>query len=347
MTREHLVLEAAKRLGYDCSKLDANTEQKMIACRHGHGKRTPCCSISITKNLVKCFSCGESGKLTSMFFEQFGHSISRELNLNPSFINNPFTQKYEPPDFEQIPEINFTFSGTLIPINHHKPAADYIIKRGVSFDIANDMGIKYAVRARSVLNTDKKDITYFTDRIIIPIYEKKLMSVEGRDIHGEEIFKQKAKELNFDPNNYRKCLYPKGASTSTLFQLSKLNQNETLYLTEGLMDLAVLRTDKTFKNSSTIFGASVAQRQLYLLSKFKDVVYINNNDEAGWRSVLKIFKYREGDLRILVPPTKCVDIGDIVTELNSTVIECVNRKWLSRIYKPTEKHILEKIAEHS
>ena len=92
-------------------------------------------------------------------------------------------------------------------------------------------------------------LSFLLIKIVIPIYEKgKLLSCEGRDIYGKDYYYNalKRKGMNPDEHEYKKCIYPRGASTSTLYDIDKLDSSKRLYFVEGIMDLAVLRSVLTF-----------------------------------------------------------------------------------------------------
>ncbi len=352
---EELAYESAVRLGFPTEYFDRNTDGKMIPCRNGHGYNSPCCSISIKKNMVHCFSCGYGGSLTNLYYEEFGHSIKKDLGIAPTKGNfqNPFfvpKKKERGLSLATTPEANFKFEGETTSVHNVKECMEYLKKRQINEAIIQDFGMKYAVDAFSE-NSDGERII-FSNRLLIPIYEQKILSMEGRDLYGEQKFNQLKQQGKIKADaTYRKCLYPKGSSTSTLFQLNRLNSKKTLYLTEGLMDLATLRGDYRFNNSTTIFGSQPTQRQLYLLEAFNDIVYIYNNDEAGLNSVKKIFKYRNGNLRILAPSKKLpkdggpCDIGDIINfPINGELLsisEYTNRRWLDNIIKPKSLEMID------
>jgi hypothetical protein len=144
---------------------------------------------------------------------------------------------------------------------------------------------------------------------------------------------------NPDEYEYKKCIYPRGASTSTLYGLDKLDETKTLFFMEGIMDLAVLRTDPYFtnRNSTAVFGASISGRQFALLSKFSSTVFVIDNDLAGWTSLKRWKNYiKEHNLgqshMFILPPfiDKGVkDIGDVPVKIGKRITECREAKWLT------------------
>jgi DNA primase len=171
--------------------------------------------------------------------------------------------------------------------------------------------------------------------MMIPIYEKgKLISFEARDIYDKQHWEEKIKKAGKNPDDYsyKKVLYPKSSSVNTLYQLDELNKNEKLYVVEGLMDVISLRTNAFFANSTCTFGATITERQFYLLSQFKEIWLIPNNDGPGL-NVIKKFKER-GDISnvtILTLPKTLKDVNDILQGKDnrfSCLEDLLNTDWI-------------------
>jgi DNA primase len=111
-------------------------------------------------------------------------------------------------------------------------------------------------------------------------------------------------------------LYPHGSSVNTLFETWKLDKSEPLYVVEGLMDLAALREDDGFKNSTAVFGAAITSRQAYLLKEY-DVYYLQDADEAGehtirtLKSKLETFHYLSKNKVDYMKDHGFKDMGDV------------------------------------
>ena len=190
--------------------------------------------------------------------------------------------------------------------------AAYLRKRGIPESVAKSMGFKYA--EEMLINTNK-----FKNRLLIPVYEEgRLISIEGRRILD---------------NDEVKVLYPRNSSVNTLFDIDNLDTSSTVYAVEGLMDLAVLRTSDTFKNSTSIFGANITKRQLELLKRFPKIVYIPDSDAAGEKTVEKLKAAKLGKTYILRIPKKInnIDVKDVgdLTKAGIVPQDLVDRNWLS------------------
>ena len=330
-----------------------------------HTDKHPSFSVDLDRALCHCFSCGYNGKLRGLFREITGHSINKELGIKweaqdeATFVN-PFKETIKE-DLSATPDVHIALDGAFIPVDKDPDVCKYLMQRCIPVSVAKSMRMSFATMARSfdTFEPNNKDqMVYFTKRLVIPIYERgKLLSCEGRDIYGKEYYYNmlRRKGMNPDEHEYKKCIYPRGASTSTLYDIDKLDSSRRLYFVEGIMDLAVLRTDSFFntKNSTAIFGASISERQRYFLKQF-DFTYIIDNDLAGFLSLRRLMEsLKEApvkrDWKFVVPPFHdqgVKDVGDIPVKTGKTIEQCRKAHWLdnSKDILANEKLINDTVA---
>ena len=330
-----------------------------------HTDKHPSFSVDLDRALCHCFSCGYNGKLRGLFREITGHSINKELGIKweaqdeATFVN-PFKETIKE-DLSATPDVHIALDGAFIPVDKDPDVCKYLMKRCIPVSVAKSMHMSFATMARSfdTFEPNNKDqMVYFTKRLVIPIYERgKLLSCEGRDIYGKEYYYNmlRRKGMNPDEHEYKKCIYPRGASTSTLYDIDKLDSSRRLYFVEGIMDLAVLRTDSFFntKNSTAVFGASISERQRYFLKQF-DFTYVIDNDLAGWLSLRRLMEaLKEApikrDWKFVVPPFHdqgVKDVGDIPVKTGKTIEQCRKAHWLdnSKDILANEKLINDTVA---
>lgn len=330
-----------------------------------HTDKHPSFSVDLDRALCHCFSCGYNGKLRGLFREITGHSINKELGIKweaqdeATFVN-PFKETVKE-DLSATPDVHIALDGAFIPVDKDPDVCKYLMKRCIPVSVAKSMHMSFATMARSfdIFEPNNKDqMVYFTKRLVIPIYERgKLLSCEGRDIYGKEYYYNmlRRKGMNPDEHEYKKCIYPRGASTSTLYDIDKLDSSRRLYFVEGIMDLAVLRTDSFFntKNSTAVFGASISERQRYFLKQF-DFTYIIDNDLAGFLSLRRLMEsLKEApvkrDWKFVVPPFHdqgVKDVGDIPVKTGKTIEQCRKAHWLdnSKNILANEKLINDTVA---
>lgn len=330
-----------------------------------HTDKHPSFSIDIDRALCHCFSCGYNGTLRRLFREITGHSINKELGIkyeaqDESTFINPFKETIKE-DLSVTPDVHIALDGAFIPVDKDPDVCKYLMQRCIPVSVAKSMRMQFATMARSfdTFEPENKDqMVYFNKRLVIPIYEKgKLLSCEGRDIYGKDYYYNalRRKGMNPDEHEYKKCIYPRGASTSTLYDIDKLDTSKRLYFVEGIMDLAVLRSDNFFntKNSTAVFGASISERQKYFLKQF-DFTYIIDADLAGWLSLRRLMEtLKEApikrDWKFVVPPFQELgvkDVGDIPVKTGKTIEQCRKAHWLdnSKDILANEKLINDTVA---
>lgn len=330
-----------------------------------HTDKHPSFSVDIDRALCHCFSCGYNGTLRRLFREITGHSINKELGIkyeaqDESTFINPFKETIKE-DLSVTPDVHIALDGAFIPVDKDPDVCKYLMQRCIPVSVAKSMRMQFATMARSfdTFEPENKDqMVYFNKRLVIPIYEKgKLLSCEGRDIYGKDYYYNalKRKGMNPDEHEYKKCIYPRGASTSTLYDIDKLDTSKRLYFVEGIMDLAVLRSDNFFntKNSTAVFGASISERQKYFLKQF-DFTYIIDADLAGWLSLRRLMEsLKEApikrDWKFAVPPFQELgvkDVGDIPVKTGKTIEQCRKAHWLdsSKDILANEKLINDTVA---
>lgn len=330
-----------------------------------HTDKHPSFSVDLDRALCHCFSCGYNGKLRGLFREITGHSINKELGIKweaqdeATFVN-PFKETIKE-DLSATPDVHIALDGAFIPVDKDPDVCKYLMQRCIPVSVAKSMRMSFATMARSfdTFEPNNKDqMVYFTKRLVIPIYERgKLLSCEGRDIYGKEYYYNMLRRKGLDPDEheYKKCIYPRGASTSTLYDIDRLDSSRRLYFVEGIMDLAVLRSDSFFntKNSTAVFGASISERQRYFLKQF-DFTYVIDNDLAGWLSLRRLMEaLKEApikrDWKFVVPPFHeqgVKDVGDIPVKTGKTIEQCRKAHWLdnSKDILANEKLINDTVA---
>ena len=313
--RREMTLYAISRLGLKSrSPITPNVHQVMVSCPF-HKDKSPSMGIDVTRGVVHCFSCSWSGSIEKLYKDLTNRNLRKEL----VYIDDPFTSYSSSLNFQYITDdtrlkdIYINADLSLMRDAYTDPAcAAYLRKRGIPESVAKSMGFKYA--EEMLINTNK-----FKNRLLIPVYEEgRLISIEGRRILD---------------NDEVKVLYPRNSSVNTLFDIDNLDTSSTVYAVEGLMDLAVLRTSDTFKNSTSIFGANITKRQLELLKRFPKIVYIPDSDAAGEKTVEKLKAAKLGKTYILRIPKKInnIDVKDVgdLTKARIVPQDLVDRNWLS------------------
>lgn len=332
-------IEILNRLGINDLKNKNN--QKIKCLNPAHVDRNPSMSVDLYRGVFHCFSCGFSGKLTNLYYETFGNSIYKDLGIPASYASS-FKSNYEVSySFDDVPEVDFTFNGRLVDISSDEQGLKWCKSRGFTPEFCKRNGIKFGKRFSIFKTSDPENDNekrYYNNCAVIPIYEKnKLISFEARTSLTKEEWESLPHK---EGSEYKKVLYPNNSSVNTLFEYERLNTEETLYITEGLMDMFSLRTHPMFKNSSCMFHCNPTERQIYLLKKFKDVVYVVDDDKWGLEACYKAMEKLD-NLSYIIPPRRkgIKDINDFLQGKDpviKTVDDLIRMGWLENVSNSKE-----------
>jgi DNA primase len=330
MTREkdnsEITHAAIKLLGLKSEKYNSNSTGDVPFHCPFHTDKTPSMFLHINRGIYKCFSCNKSGTVAGLYYELTGNSLYKALNINNSSfslfsMSNNYSSSSSVKDYSQVPNLAARIEGNKQSLRSSSDALLFLRARGISLKAMDSMNACFIDEGTiQMVETDDENEKIFYkalnvyNRILTPIVEQgRTLSVDARDAT------RKSK---------KKVLYPKGSFISTLFDIDKLDKDEPVYVVEGLLDLAVLRSDEYFKNSTCVLGASLSERQMYLMSQFKELILIPDNDQAGNNTIKKLKESLGKPFYVLRPPKSIKDIGDIPVKLKKTVKSLRERYWL-------------------
>jgi DNA primase len=339
MTNTEISTYILQRLDIEITKLRGDSAT--VRCFSGlHEDRHPSMNVSLEKAVYHCWSCATGGSLFKLYYETFGNSVYQDLNIKRESIQLIPRIDYSKINFDETPDVAFSLDARLAPLHNSPLGKAWLKKRGFLDSQSDKYKMKYCQYgiAKNVNDpADKSDWVHLYDRAIIPIYEKsKLISFEARDLKGEQEYKRGLikRGLDIEDYPYKKVLFPKNSSVNTLYNIDLLDTTKRLYVTEGIMDVASLQTNNEFNNTTCIFHAIPTERQLYLLKRFKDIVYIPNNDLASFLGLRKLKESLGENLRYLTPPKEINDVNDILQGKHPNIKslqDLVNKGWLKRI----------------
>ena len=214
----------------------------------------------------KCYACGFNGNLIHVIRVKTGIGFVEALNFlgkDNNYIDKLDTnyKKAKPKKVSIKKESKFfirenelhKITDSFISTN------SYLSSRGYTESFCNKYGIK-------LCKSKSKWTEKYDGYIIVPLPE--LNSFEARNIYRE--------------NGKDKVLYPYGVyNKSILFDLTNLDINEDLIITEGTATLAKLYASG-YKNITSIFGKEVSMDQVNLLNSFKKrKILIVDPDKTG------------------------------------------------------------------
>lgn len=287
---------AVQQLGLKGGPRDYSTRRSaFFSCCFHSRDNTPSMRINFEKGGFYCFGCGESGSISSLVWRRTGIGMTKLLGLEKDDLDKMVKRDEEVVMRKVVPEDrDLDIRGVLVPFNTSESAKAYLNSRFISPVTAARMNMKYTDVAYISGGNITGDKTYFTKRLMIPVYNDKgqMVNIEGRDVTAQQP---------------KKVLYPVGGK-KVLYEWYKLDKDHPLFVVEGLIKLGALRSDSFFENSSATMGNMISPYQIGQLNMFKEIVLIPDNDRGGlamirfFREVLntstKISVFRIGDPEI-------------------------------------------------
>ena len=192
-------------------------------------------------------------------------------------------------------------------------------QRGFNKNFCNQFNIKHIIGSYyedyfsiPIIDSKKNIVSIEFRKLLQYEYYQKFFKKEVIEKKDEEDFKQYLKDnkITFDEKKNQlykdtteyfnstiqyllspKVKYEVGSRiTETIWNIDNLNFNEDLYICEGIGGIAKIY-QYISKNCTCTFGSNVSEYQIEYLQKFKKrVVLIPDNDEAGQKMCLILFR---------------------------------------------------------
>ncbi|NLD21204.1 MAG: DNA primase, partial [Bacteroidales bacterium] len=282
-----------------------------------HQDKNPSLSVSSTKQIFKCFSCGKAGTAVSFLMEherlsypealkylakKYGievveqertpEELAAQMKNESLLIVSEYAQKY----YQQVlwdPE-----RSRLIGLSYFKERkfTDETIKkfglgfapaRGKSFSqVAMEEGYKEEYLVGSGLSIKRDDGSLadrFYDRVMFPIHSLsgRVVAFGGRILTSD---KTKAKYINSPDTD----IYIKNRSLYGLFfAKNAIAKKDYCMLVEGYTDVISMH-QSGIENVVASSGTSLTEGQISLIKRFTDhIIVIYDGDEAGIKASLR------------------------------------------------------------
>jgi DNA primase len=295
-----------------------------------HSEKTPSFSVSQSKQFFHCFGCGISGNAIS-FLMNFSHLDFVEavedlagfagVEIPRETIEYQQVQKKEDLNglYALMEQVATFYMKQLRTSDEGKKAVDYLKKRGVSGDCANDFMLGYAPDEWKALATQfnqkllieagllvSKEGGQFYDRfrgrIMFPIRDKRARII---GFGGRVLDDSLPKYLNSPETS----LFHKGKEVYGLYELLEKNSKpQRILIVEGYMDVIALAQFGIHYAIATL-GTATSQAHLDLLFRFSsELVFCFDGDRAGreaaWRAIASVFPSLKGgrQIRIMLLP---------------------------------------------
>lgn len=282
-----------------------------------HNERTPSFSVSKSKGICKCFSCGKGGspvnfimELEQMSYQEALRWLARKYNIEIKEREETEQERHEASEREQMFAVNeFAlkhFKDNLL--NNEQGRAiglSYFRGRGISDAMIEKFHLGYALEQSTVLfdaasragykstyleqtglvirNEQGRTYDRFRGRVIYPVHSLsgKVVAFGGRTLRTD---KQTAKYVNSPESK----IYHKSNQLYGIYQARQaMARHDKCILVEGYMDVISMHqagVDYTVASS----GTSLTEGQIRMIHRFTgNVTLIYDSDAAGIKASLR------------------------------------------------------------
>ena len=277
-----------------------------------HNDRNPSMSVSETKQIFKCFSCGVGGN--AIKFVSLAEKMTYRDALFSLADKAGIEYKRSDADYEaknklrqEILSLNKNAARFFHDsLNKSAKAIAYINERKIAPDIVRRFGLGYAPEGWEALtkffaeagvsydlllkaglisssqkNNQMRYYDRFVDRLMFPIFDD-LGNVIG---FGGRIIEEKDKMAKYI-NSAETPVYIKGSSLYGL-NFAKKSGSERVIIVEGYMDCIALH-QKGITNTVASLGTALTPQQAKLLKKyFTEAIIAYDADDAGKNATLR------------------------------------------------------------
>ncbi|MDE6317127.1 MAG: DNA primase [Muribaculaceae bacterium] len=282
-----------------------------------HNERTPSFSVSKSKGICKCFSCGKGGSPVNfimehekMSFNEALRYLAKKYNIEIKEREMTDSERAAASDRENMFNVNEfamrhfeknmleTDEGRDIGYSYFRERGinDTAIKRfrlGYSLERGNQLlqqakaaGFSEKYLVETGLEARREDGSLydrFRGRVIYPVHtiSGKVVAFGGRTLRSD---KKVAKYVNSPESS----IYSKSRELYGLYQAKKaISEKDKCILVEGYMDV-ISMSQSGIENVVASSGTSLTQGQIRLIHRFTDnVTLIYDSDPAGIKASLR------------------------------------------------------------
>ncbi|WPC42530.1 DNA primase [Clostridium sp. JS66] len=289
-----------------------------------HHEKTPSFSVSVDKQIYKCFGCGEAGNVITFVMKTKNLSFPEAVKLLANRVNITIEtdeNNVHKDTFKQLYKLNVDSARYFFNcLGENANAKQYLLNRGITEKTIRSFGLGYSANSWDGLlrHLKKKGFTEldmlsngliiksqkgsyydrFRNRIIFPVFDYR-----GRVIGfgGRVMDDSKPKYLN-SPET---ALFKKGVNLYGLNFAIKSNRERMLIIVEGYMDCISLH-QYGITNAVASLGTALTTNQAKLIKKYADSAIIAYDaDSAGQMATmrgLEILKKVGLDVKVLKVP---------------------------------------------
>ena len=270
-----------------------------------HDDNNPSMSVSPSKQIYKCFSCGATGTVFKFIMDyeniSFKEAVKKVADMGGITVNvGTIPKKQTHTELHQIYDLSLKFYINNLNTKNGKEAKEYLKTRNINDDIIKEFEIGLALKNSTLSNIlikkfDKNEVLksglvgqnergyydLFYDRIMFPLYD-----LDGHPVaYSGRIYNKK------DPSKYFNTketeIFKKGELIYNYHKAKdEARRKNKIIVMEGFMDVIRAYT-VGIKNTIAMMGTAVTDVQSHLIKKMaKEIILCFDGDEAGAKATM-------------------------------------------------------------
>ena len=270
-----------------------------------HDDTNPSMSVSPSRQIYKCFSCGATGTVFKFIMDyeniSFMEAVKKVANLGGIVVNiGKIHKKKTNTELHQIYDLSLKFYINNLNTAQGREAKEYLNKRNISEDIIKEFQIGLALKKdtlskilikkfkpEDVLKSGlvgKNDYGYydlFYERIMFPLYD-----LDGNPVaYSGRIYNRQDNSKYF--NTIETEIFKKGELLYNYHRAKdEARRKNKVLIMEGFMDVIRAYTIGV-KNVVATMGTAVTEVQANLIKRMaKEIILCFDGDEAGAKATM-------------------------------------------------------------
>ncbi len=305
-----------------------------------HSEKTPSFFVSKERQIFNCFGCGKKGNAIVFIQEYKNYSFMEALkfladkyNIELELDDNQLPERSNENLFKANEKALEFFSLNLLNIESGKPAADYLLSRGLTFETIEEFELGFSPNKNTALldhlkkdfqaldlmnaglvnrNQDGNFYDLFRSRIMFPIRDErnKVIAFSGR------VFGDSSNPAKYVNTPYTE-IFSKGQTLYNLYHaLPYARQSKRIVLMEGYMDV-IKASMAGIKEAVCSMGTQLTIDQALIIKKHTDdVIICYDGDDPGREAAYKAIKILEKaklNVKVVVLPNN-MDPDEYITK---------------------------------
>lgn len=270
-----------------------------------HDDTNPSMSVSVSKQIYKCFSCGATGNAFKFIMDyenvSFIEAVKKIADIGGIKVDiNQKSKKQIKSPLNDIYDLSLKIYINNLNTSLGKQAKEYLLSRDINEDVIKEFQIGLALKKNTLSNIldkkfaendilnsgliGKKENGYydlFYDRIMFPLYDLvgNPVAYSGRIYNRED----SAKYFNTRETE----IFKKGELLYNYHKAKDIARRKNqVIIMEGFMDIIRAYT-VDIKNVVATMGTAVTTYQAHLIKKMaKDIILCFDGDEAGAKATM-------------------------------------------------------------